>query len=414
VFEQVRSRLFIDPAKLDAHAAAEFQRLHTEGKIGFVPRAMLGDLAKPHLPIHNKAVTAVDAINNASRFAILYLKPAYAIPNLLGNAALNVLQQGFASVPNLGRAARLNAARPRARRPHRRRSWAKGSPGDQRARRRALAGVVDKAASVWSKGVDTPFRRSSFLYEARRAGYDTPQKLERLLTDRRTRTKLVEITQRANREIIDYANLTPTEREVVRRVVFFYPWVKGSTVYAGRLLREHPVKAAVIGQVGQTGKEQSDQLLGPVPSYLEGVFPVGDHELVNPASAAILQTPAQVGKALAGLAGGDVGKVGELSNFLSPASALAIAAITRRDRGGYPYPAGTGSAASRFDQLVKNTAVHARPADRDASRQGQTGCIRRTSATRSCSTSSAASRPASSTRRKLAELAGNERSRYLG
>jgi hypothetical protein len=151
VFEQVRSRLFIDPAKLDAHAAAEFQRLHTEGKIGFVPRAMLGDLAKPHLPIHNKAVTAVDAINNASRFAILYLKPAYAIPNLLGNAALNVLQQGFASVPNLGRAARLNA--------HLGPDLAARidvlmGEGFARAISAHGAGhfsaVVDKAASVWS------------------------------------------------------------------------------------------------------------------------------------------------------------------------------------------------------------------------------------------------------------------------
>jgi hypothetical protein len=137
---------------------------------------------------------------------------------------------------------------------------------------------------------------------------------------------------------------------------------------------------------------------------------------VNPSSAAILQTPAQVGKAIAGLAGGDVGKIGELSNFLSPASALAIAAIVRRDRGGYPYPGGTNLGGIGFDQLVKNTpqfTLGQRIADasggkgtdrlyppnvRDAILQYLVGGIA----------------PRKFNKAKLAELAGNERSRYLG
>jgi len=137
---------------------------------------------------------------------------------------------------------------------------------------------------------------------------------------------------------------------VIRRVVFFYPWVKGSTVYAGRLLREHPVKAAALGQIGATGKRNDL----PAPSYLEGVFDVNG-KLVNPTSAAILQTPAQVGQAAAGLLGGDVGRVGELSNFLSPAAALAIAEITHRDRSGYPYKPGTPLSSVAFDQLLRQT-----------------------------------------------------------
>lgn len=356
VLDKVRASLFINPRELDPQAAAAFAKLEQEGKVGWVPRRILGDLAKPSAPLAaaagKKAVRTVDTINNASRFAILYLKPAYAIPNLLGNAALTILQQGFAAPGNLARAARLNA---------------KLGPeiaaridaimGEGFARaisahgQGPLSTAVDKAASIWSKGVDTPFRRSSFIYEARRAGYKTPADLERLLTDPAEAARLNEIALRANREMIDYANLGPVEREVVRRVIFFYPWVKGSTVYAGRLVREHPVKAAVAGEIGQYGSEQAHAELGDVPSYLEGAFPVGGR-IVNPNSAAILQTPATVGMALKGLITGDIPKAAEASQFLTPAMSLALAEGLRRNRSGFPYPDGTNAATVAKDVLA--------------------------------------------------------------
>jgi hypothetical protein len=322
-----------------------------------------------------------------------------------------VLQQGFAAVPNLARAAKLNGHLGPELTARIDTLMGEGFARAISAHGQGLAaGVVDKAASFWSKGVDTPFRRSSFLYEAKRLGYKTPAELEHLLTSPDHLQQLVEVTQRANREIIDYANLTPTEREVIRRVVFFYPWVKGSTVYAGRFLREHPVKAAAVGQVGALGK-QNDPV---APSYLEGVFPVGGR-LVNPTSTSILQTPAQVGQALAGLAGGDVGQVGELSNFLSPASALALAAVTRRDRQGYQYPAGSNLGGIAADQLVKHVpqytlgqrisdALNGKGQDRlyppnilDAILQYTVGGVA----------------PRKYNKAKLAELAANERSRYI-
>lgn len=346
--DKVREQLFIDPKKLDAQAKAEFAGLNEQGKIGWVPRKVLGDFAKPQAPLSavvgSKPVRTVDAINNASRFAILYLKPAYAIPNLLGNGALTLLQQGFAAVPNLKRAAMLNsklgadvAARVDA-------AMGEGFALSVSAHGQGrLAGAVDKAAQIWSKGVDTPFRRSSFLYEARRAGYSTPSQITRLVTDQALHGELGKISIRANREIIDYSNLSPLEREVVRRVVFFLPWVKGSTVYAGRLLREHPVKAAVLGHLGERGKQVSDQTLGPVPSYLEGIVPwAGGSEVVNPNSAAILQTPAVLGASLAGLATGNIPEVAQATNYYTPALALAAAELTRTNpQTGQAYKPGT-------------------------------------------------------------------------
>ena len=72
--------------------------------------------------------------------------------------------------------------------------------------------------------------RSAFLYEARRAGFRDWQAIEKLLTDKGHEAELARVTERANREIIDYSRLGPHEREIIRRVIFFYPWVKGSTV----------------------------------------------------------------------------------------------------------------------------------------------------------------------------------------
>lgn len=355
--DKVRERLFIDPAKLDPQARAEFEKLNEQGKIGWVPRRILGDLAKPQAPLSavvgSKPVRAVDAINNASRFAILYLKPAYAIPNLLGNAALNVLQQGFAAVPNLKRAAALNsklgddvAARIDA-------AMGEGFALSVSAHGQGrLAGAVDKAAQLWSKGVDTPFRRSSFLYEANKAGFKTPDQITRLVTDPALHDQLVKVSIRANREIIDYSNLTPLEREVVRRVVFFYPWVKGSTVYAGRLLREHPVKAAVTSNLGQRGKQVADRTLGAVPSYLEGIVPFGQDQVVNPNSAAILQTPAVLGATLAGAATGNIPEVAQAANYFTPALALAVAEGLRRNpQTGQAYKGGTNALSVGRDVL---------------------------------------------------------------
>lgn len=355
--DQVRQRTFMQPHKLSGADRAEFDKLSAEGKIGWVPKRALGQIANPTAPLRavtpGSTVGAVDAINNASRFAILYLKPAYAVPNMLGNTALSLIQQGFAAPRNLAQAARLvqrlhddDYARIDA------------SMGEGVARAIAshntgrLAGTVDKAAGLWSKAVDTPFRRSSFIHEARKAGHTTPQQIHELLNRAPTDPELTRIGTKANRDLIDYENLSNTEREVVRRVIFFYPWVKGSTVYAGRFVREHPVQAAAVGQLGQQGEQYSQSRLGQTPSYLEGLIPFGSNRAINPASSAILGTPAQVGMAAQGLLSGNIPEAAMATQFASPAAALALGEITRRDTGGFPYKPGTGGPAIARDTLT--------------------------------------------------------------
>src|SRR5207248_2381306 len=198
------------------------------------------------------------------------------VPNIGGNLWLNLVQQGFAAPANLTRAALANARL-----------------GKDAATRldavmgegfvHAIAGeggglgsrAVQGAANVWSRGVDLPFRRASFIHEARKLGYKTPEQIRSLLLDDKHRADLVEASTRANRAIIDYGRLSKRDREVVRRVIFFYPWVKGSTMYAGHFIAEHPVQAVVNAQLGRVGQQQAQKDLGAVPSFTEGIFKVG-------------------------------------------------------------------------------------------------------------------------------------------
>lgn len=355
MFEKLRKSIILAPED-----AAEFQRLHEQGKIGYVPAKLLGDLAKPATPLSSgigKVPTAIlDAINNAERVGILYTKPAYAVPNALGNLALTLIQQGFAAPRNIAFASRMH--------------WQLGAEATSRIDTLVGEGVVaaleseqglgavatQKMAHIWSRGVDRPFRRAAFAYEAKVAGYRSPTQIHDLLYNPAKHSDLMNVVKRANRSLIDYGRLSSRERQYVRRLIFFYPWVKGSTLYAGHFLAEHPVKAAVAGQVARYGQQKADQSTGEKPSYLEGTFQAGGG-LVNPTSAAIFQTPAQALSAAASVfPGGPNNRASLPANLMTPGLELAIAEATRiNPQTGHQYRPGEGIAR---DTLVRGLPAY--------------------------------------------------------
>jgi hypothetical protein len=141
--------------------------------------------------------------------------------------------------------------------------------------------------------------------------------------DSQHRALLGETAQRARDAIIDYERLGPLERDIVRRVVFVYPWIKGSTYYAAQFLRDHPILAATFAKIGEQGMAQNERDLGPVPAWAKGSFKVGGSDerplIVNPAAVSPFQTPAQVIGTLRGMATGSGERseqVGEMTNPL--------------------------------------------------------------------------------------------------
>lgn len=265
-------------------------------------------------------VKIVDAINQAERAAILF-KPGYVLPNLASNVAINIVQQGFAAIPNL-RHALLNDHKLPAD------DIVKIDAGMQNGVVASLGnegvakGAVAKIQHGLGKLVDRVPRRASFYYEANRFGYKTADDVHRLLNDPALEDELVRVLREANGEIIDYERLGPLERDLIRRLVFIYPWVKGSTVYSGRFLREHPIQAGAYGQVGEQQAARTQEELGALPSYLQGIFKVGGTDtqplISNAASVSPFGTPAQVLQTIAGLAEKNPGEAYRLSQFLMP------------------------------------------------------------------------------------------------
>lgn len=341
-----------------ALSADEQAALAREGKGLWVPESAVKPFERAFAPkIGGPAMTVVDEVNNAMKIATLYLKPAYAVPNLLGNIALNLVQQGFAAPGNLARAARLSAHVDKGTLLRVDELMGEGVAAALRGEgARPLGRAATFAAGKWSAVVDRVPRRASFLYEAKKAGYSTPRQLERLTTDESLRTQLAHVTQRANKEMIDYGGLSPVEQNVVRRIIYFYPWVRGATRYAGRIAAEHPVAAGAAGELGQQGEQFAQETLGDVPYYMEGAFGVGGNRLLNPAAAAILQTPAQVGEAAYGLASGHP-NLPALTEFGSPVAELGLAAATGRSSLGIPLTGKGGPVAQSALQQVKSLPI---------------------------------------------------------
>lgn len=308
-----------------------------EGKhpqVQWIDQRVLGGLNKPNplVGFHGgsaKGLHVFDAINNASRAAILYLKPAYAVPNILGNAALNIVQQGWGAPTQVARSARLWAKLDKETRAVVKQSMGEGVTGSLHSEAGAGTRAINKMAELWSGPVDTPFRVNAFFYEAHRFGYKTPAQLKKLMGDEK---ELLKVAREANSEIIDYGRLGPFEQNVVRRVIFFYPWVKGSSVYAARFVSTHPQQAALAGQLGKQGAAQDAKDLGALPSYAEGLFKVGERGgnplTINPSSAGVLQTPADLLKSIQELGSGHPGQAFNLGQNFTPALQAALTLLT--------------------------------------------------------------------------------------
>jgi hypothetical protein len=315
--------------------------------VKFVDRRLLGGLDKPNpllgLMQHGTvrgSVAVLDAINNATRLSVLYLKPAYLAPNLVGNVGMNIVQQGFAAPRNLRNAARLNAeagpdvvAGVDA-------LMGEGISGALSSQLGPLSQATHFGARQWSRVVDLLPRRAAFLHEAWNEGYRTGDELQRLLTDPGLHDDLLQITKRANRAIIDYGDLGPVEQAIVRRVIFFYPWIKGASKWGVSFVADHPVQAAAVGALGQQGEQiQQGAFPGGLPSYAQALIPTGStsHGLpttLNPAATSILQTPAEVGAGLASIARGKGTPLTDLGSFLAPGPTLATQALKGQGRKG--------------------------------------------------------------------------------
>jgi hypothetical protein len=204
-------------------------------------------------------------------------------------------------------------------------------------------GKGGKVYPAAEKVLDNPWRKNAFYNEARRQGFRTPEAIHELMTSESPfiAGQRLEIFSRANKNAIEYGRLSRTERDFVRRIVFFYPWIKASTRWTGRTITEHPFATGLRMQGTPYAREQIQKDLGFLPSFMLGAFKVGDVYdkalgkklplVFNPAAVATAGSAAQLMQTGGEMLGGYETGTAKLAQYLNPGFQSLITQTTGYD-----------------------------------------------------------------------------------
>lgn len=275
----------------------------------------------------NRATKAVDAINSAITAGTVFFKPAHIPQRFVTDLVTNVMQ---GSLRNFAATKRLWAGLSEHDRD--RLVAASGThgfqampqEGDTVAARAARAG-----SAFFAKNVDRAFRVNALLYEMKKAGFaDTPQAVSGFLDKLESRghgmdaaswAKVDWVAKRADRAAIAYDRLSPGEKASLARVLWFYPWLKGSAAFVGHTAVEHPYKTAVLGAAGKRGEQAQERALGALPYYEYNLLPLGGGRVTNLDSLAPTSGATSFLEALA--------RPSSLADNLNPAETALLAAV---------------------------------------------------------------------------------------
>jgi hypothetical protein len=87
-----------------------------------------------------------------------------------------------------------------------------------------------------------------------------------------------QISDKVNHALGDYLNLSPVERNTLRAVMPFYSWYRAIATITAHLALDTPGRALILARLGEVGKEATQNALGDVPDYLQGLLPLGGHD----------------------------------------------------------------------------------------------------------------------------------------
>ena len=314
--------------------------------IVWVPRRFLDQLGIFEAPRNIRSDNAVtrgagitwDVVNDYLKSTLLYLNPHYYGMNIVGNAVMNLLHEGVFAPLNMSRA-----------------FWLSHQMGEETAfidflmgrglmsvaELRSLGDVASGRKISGALGhlsgalVDMIPRRMAFIHEARRAGYRNADAIAELLNDP---DALYHVVTKAKRAMVDFDELSPFERDVMTRYIFVYPWLKGATMWSIRFPKEHPIQTAALAWAYEKQQSLADEKVGPRPSYLDLVLPIGTAErygdkyplVWNMRQVFTFSTPFEIIKNIDAFRSGNPN--GEaLSEMLQPWYGNALVAVTGWD-----------------------------------------------------------------------------------
>lgn len=308
-----------------------------------------GDIARKRTVMQR----AADVGSQLTTGGIFFAKgPGYVIPNVLGNETLSAVDQGLGRVGAMRgyqRARKALEKTPEGKVALDRLRVAGGSgaseglivrPTDNTSfLEQKLAAAHERMAHGYGKVIDQRNRGEAIIYHAAQKGYSTPEDLIHLATNPAAEADLIRIARRARESLGDFT-LNKFEREKARRIIFIYPWLKASVKIARHYIDTHPYFFAGSVLAGEQARGQAQKTLGHVPSYAEGIYPVGSTRVpgvgrvplvVNPQSSAFLNTLPQVIGAARSLVKGGGSAADEPIGFINPIWASGITALTGVD-----------------------------------------------------------------------------------
>lgn len=216
----------------------------------------------------------VDAINDYMKAQLLLLHPAYYPMNIMGNLVMNFMQGGLMMPANLARAASIHAqlGTDAVLIDH----FVGGGLASVATMKGAFLNkrIVNGMQEFANALVDRIPRRAAFIHEARRLGFKDAVDIQKLLTDPQYSEALRTAAQRAKWAMVDFDNMSRFERDVIGRVVFVYPWIKGATYWAGRFPKDHPIQSIAYAAAYTYQQDAAEEALpGGRPTYLDLFMP---------------------------------------------------------------------------------------------------------------------------------------------
>lgn len=224
--------------------------------------------------------TTIDGLNDLGRAMITYFNPAYVPMNLAGNITMALIHQGWHAPHNIARAALLH----RSMAPEHRAliDELMGTGFAQNIGFSLNSKVVQETTSqighFLGMAIDLIPRRSAWLFEANKAGYETEAKIVALLKKARTDEAAGDIvhgiSMRAKEAMVDFERMSELEKRVGRWILF-YPWLRGATRYTVRLAMDKPLVFAFLVGLHDQAAQNADEKLGDRPAYAKETFPIG-------------------------------------------------------------------------------------------------------------------------------------------
>lgn len=220
--------------------------------------------------------------------------------------------------------------------------------GGHKASTRNLGTAAFRVLPMIDKATEGAYRRSAIETTLRkspevRAIYKSMSRQSRSWRGAMRKASTDPDVQRmVSREVDDalgsYLSLGPRERGIVRQLVPFYAWFREITRITAKLPLDAPLRLNIAAKLSQVQDERMQDMLGPLPSYLRGVYPLGrqgdSQNVIALQAANPFGTLDQLRRAgQYGLLGGGSGYqqgLGETAGLVNP---FIGAAITGRDEG---------------------------------------------------------------------------------